>query len=74
MVLTRDKILARIWGYDFDGETRTWTCMCAPCARSWESAAPLIETVRGVWAIRSTGGSEARAARKELTTCEKKNI
>ena len=23
MVLTRDKILARIWGYDFDGETRT---------------------------------------------------
>ena len=22
-VLTRDKILARIWGYDFDGETRT---------------------------------------------------
>ena len=23
IVLTRDQLLTRIWGYDFDGETRT---------------------------------------------------
>ena len=40
MVLTRDKILARIWGYDFDGETRTVDVHVRTCAKSWGSAAP----------------------------------
>ena len=24
MVLTRDQLLSKVWGYDFDGETRPW--------------------------------------------------
>lgn len=47
-VLTRDKILSRIWGYDFDGESRTvdvhirtLRAKIAPCSN-------IIETVRGI--------------------------
>ena len=29
IVLTRDQLLEDIWGYDFDGETRTGRCACA---------------------------------------------
>ena len=35
-VVTRDELLNRIWGYEYDGETRTLTCTSAPFARSWE--------------------------------------
>ena len=34
IVLTRDQLLADIWGYDFDGETRPWMCTSVPCARN----------------------------------------
>mgnify|MGYP002230040724 CR=1 FL=1 len=28
IVLTRDKLLEEIWGYDFDGETKNGRCPC----------------------------------------------
>ena len=48
MVLTRDKILARIWGYDFDGETRTVDVHVRTLRQKLGECGPLIETVRGV--------------------------
>lgn len=34
MVLTRDQLLNQIWGYDFDGENRTWMCTFGHCGRN----------------------------------------
>ena len=48
MVLTRDKILARIWGYDFDGETRTVDVHVRTLRQKLGECGVLIETVRGV--------------------------
>ena len=49
-VVTRDELLNRIWGYEYDGETRTLTCTSAPFARSWEKrAAPALRR-SGAWA------------------------
>ena len=48
MVLTRDKILARIWGYDFDGETRTVDVHVRTLRQKLGELGSLIETVRGV--------------------------
>ena len=48
MVLTRDKILARIWGYDFDGETRTVDVHVRTPHQKLGECGSLIETVRGV--------------------------
>lgn len=48
MVLTRDKILARIWGYDFDGETRTVDVHVRTLRQKLGACGSLIETVRGV--------------------------
>lgn len=48
MVLTRDKILARIWGYDFDGETRTVDVHVRTLRQKLGECGALIETVRGV--------------------------
>ena len=48
MVLTRDKILARIWGYDFDGETRTVDVHVRTLRQKLGECGSLIETVRGV--------------------------
>ena len=40
MVLTRDKLLTKIWGYDLTGRPARWMSTCAPCGRNWGSWAP----------------------------------
>lgn len=48
MVLTRDKLLTKIWGYDFDGETRTVDVHIRTLRQKLGSAGDLIETIRGI--------------------------
>lgn len=48
IVLTRDRILQSVWGYDFEGETRTVDMHIKTLRQKLGNAAPLIETVRGV--------------------------
>lgn len=48
IVMTRDKLLEEIWGYDFDGETRTVDVHVRTLRQKLGSAGELIETVRGV--------------------------
>ena len=48
VVLTRDKILTRIWGYDFDGETRTVDVHVRTLRQKLGSCGGIVETVRGV--------------------------
>ncbi|MDY5578160.1 MAG: response regulator transcription factor [Lachnospiraceae bacterium] len=48
MVLTRDKILSKIWGYNFDGETRTVDVHVRTLRQKLGSAGDIIETIRGV--------------------------
>ena len=46
--LTRDQLLTRIWGYDFDGETRTVDVHIRTLRQKLGEAGSFIETVRGV--------------------------
>ena len=48
IVLTRDKMLETIWGYDFDGETRTVDVHVRTLRQKLREGGSLIETVRGV--------------------------
>ena len=48
IVLTRDQLLEDIWGYDFDGETRTVDVHVRTLRHKLGSAGERIETVRGV--------------------------
>ena len=48
VVLTRDKILTRICGYDFDGETRTVDVHVRTLRQKLGSCGGIVETVRGV--------------------------
>ena len=48
IVLTRDQLLEEIWGYDFDGETRTVDVHIRTLRQKLGSAGEVIETVRGV--------------------------
>ena len=48
IVLTRDQLLTRIWGYDFDGETRTVDVHVRTLRQKLGEAGACIETVRGV--------------------------
>lgn len=48
IVLTRDQLLEKIWGYDFDGETRTVDVHVRTLRQKLGSAGDYIETVRGV--------------------------
>ncbi|WP_461811128.1 response regulator [Faecalimonas sp.] len=48
IVLTRDRLLEEIWGYDFTGETRTVDVHVRTLRQKLGSAGELIETVRGV--------------------------
>lgn len=48
MILTRDKLLEEIWGYDFDGETRTVDVHVRTLRQKLGQAGEYIETVRGV--------------------------
>lgn len=47
-VLTRDMLLSKIWGYDFDGETRTVDVHIRTLRQKLGEEHPIIETVRGV--------------------------
>ena len=48
IVLTRDRLLEDIWGYDFDGETRTVDVHVRTLRQKLGSAGDMIQTVRGV--------------------------
>jgi len=48
MVLTRDQLLSKIWGYDFDGETRTVDVHIRTCGQRLGAPSRCIETIRGV--------------------------
>ena len=48
IVLTRDQLLTHIWGYDFDGETRTVDVHIRTLRQKLGTAGDMIETVRGV--------------------------
>lgn len=56
IVLTRDQLLGDIWGYDFDGETRTVDVHIRTLRQKLGDKGDLIETVRGVGY--RIGGSE----------------
>jgi two-component system alkaline phosphatase synthesis response regulator PhoP len=48
VVLSRDALLQKIWGYDFDGETRTVDVHIRSLRQKLGTAGDMIETVRGV--------------------------
>lgn len=48
IVLTRDRLLEEIWGYDFDGETRTVDVHVRTLRQKLGSAGDMVQTVRGV--------------------------
>lgn len=48
MVLSRDQILSQIWGYEFDGESRTVDVHIRTLRHKLGRAGEYIETVRGV--------------------------
>ena len=48
VVLTRDQILNKIWGYSFDGESRTVDVHVRTLRQKLGEAGTCIETVRGV--------------------------
>lgn len=47
-VLTRDRILEKVWGYDFDGESRTVDVHIRTLRTKLGACADMIETVRGI--------------------------
>lgn len=48
IVMTRDCLLEDIWGYDFDGETRTVDVHVRTLRQKLGTCGERIETVRGV--------------------------
>lgn len=48
LVMTRDRLLTNIWGYDFDGETRTVDVHIRTLRQKLGAAGECIETIRGV--------------------------
>lgn len=48
VVLTRDQILNKIWGYSFDGESRTVDVHIRTLRQKLGSVGDVIETVRGI--------------------------
>lgn len=48
VVLTRDRLHDEIWGYDFDGESRTVDVHIRTLRQKLGSAGSLIQTIRGV--------------------------
>jgi len=48
IVLSRDRLLEHIWGYDFDGETRTVDVHIRTLRQKLGDCGNLIETIRGV--------------------------
>ena len=48
IVLTRSKLLEEVWGYDYEGETRTVDVHIRTLRQKLGEAGDIIETVRGV--------------------------
>lgn len=48
MVMSRNQILGYVWGYDFDGETRTVDVHVRALRQKLGEAGEMLETVRGV--------------------------
>ena len=48
IVFTRDQLLTRIWGYAFDGESRTVDVHIRSLRQKLGECGSLIETVRGI--------------------------
>ena len=48
IVMTRDRLLGQVWGYDFDGETRTVDVHVRTLRQKLGECGNYIETVRGV--------------------------
>ena len=48
IVLERDRLLKNIWGYDFDGETRTVDVHIRTLRSKLGESGKCIKTVRGV--------------------------
>ncbi|NMA65258.1 MAG: response regulator transcription factor [Clostridiaceae bacterium] len=48
VVFSRDKLLKEVWGYDFEGETRTVDVHIRSLRQKLGDAGSVIETVRGV--------------------------
>lgn len=48
IVLNRESIMAQVWGYDFEGESRTVDVHIASLRHKLKDKAPLIETVRNI--------------------------
>lgn len=48
LVMTRNQLLCHIWGYDFDGETRTVDVHVRTLRQKLGESGNMIETVRGV--------------------------
>ena len=48
IVLNRENIMARVWGYDFEGESRTVDVHIASLRHKLKEKASLIETVRNI--------------------------
>ena len=48
LVMTRNQILCHVWGYDFDGETRTVDVQVRSLRQKLGDGGNMIETVRGV--------------------------
>lgn len=48
IVLTRDKLLEEVWGYDYEGETRTVDVHIRTLRQKLGEIGSIIETVRGV--------------------------
>ena len=48
IVLSRDRLLSKIWGYDFDGETRTVDVHIRTLRQKLGEQGSLVKTVRGV--------------------------
>ena len=48
LVMSRNQILCHVWGYDFDGETRTVDVHVRTLRQKLGDAGNMVETVRGV--------------------------
>ncbi|HEY8349493.1 MAG TPA: response regulator transcription factor [Clostridia bacterium] len=48
IVLTRDRLLEKVWGYEFEGETRTVDVHIRSLRQKLGEAGSVIETIRGV--------------------------
>lgn len=68
IVLTRDKLMSEVWGFDFEGESRTVDMHIKTLRQKLKECGSLIETVRGVgYKICEPGAG--RRAKEEGTGC-----